>query len=64
VMRVAGLAQLPLVDRLRRVDLLVHERGEALLELDTALTWLEIHRFSFDGEDIEDKLYGWVGSAM
>ena len=47
VMRVAGLAQLALVDRLGRVDLLVHERAEALLELDTALTWLEIHRSSF-----------------
>ena len=47
VVRVAGLAQLARVDRLRGVDLPLHECGQALLELDTALTWLEIHRFSF-----------------
>jgi hypothetical protein len=48
MVRVVGLAQLTLVDRLRRIDLLVHERAETLLKLDTALTWLEIHRSSFE----------------
>ncbi len=44
VMRVAGLAQLALVDLLRRVDVLVHERRQALLEVRTTLAWLEVHR--------------------
>ena len=43
---VAGLVQLALVGRLGRVDVLVHERGQALLELGAALAWLEVHRVS------------------
>ena len=39
--------QLALVDLLRRVDVLVHERRQALLELRAALAWLEVHRLSF-----------------
>src|ERR1700682_241165 len=41
---VAGVAQLALVGLLGRADVLVHERHQALLELGTALAWLEVHR--------------------
>ncbi len=44
VVRVAGLGALALVDLLGRVDVLVHERAQALLELGTALARLEVHR--------------------
>jgi hypothetical protein len=47
VMGIAGVAQLALVHGLRRIDVLLHERVEALFEFRTALAWLEVHRFSF-----------------
>ncbi len=40
---VAGLAQLALVDGLGRVDVLVHERAQALDEFGATLTRLEVH---------------------
>src|SRR5581483_9783901 len=46
VVRVAGVVQLLLVDALGRVDVLVHEGAETLLELKTALARLEVHRSS------------------
>ncbi len=49
VVGVAGVPQLALVDLLGGIDVLVHERGEALLELRAALAWLEVHRVSFVG---------------
>ncbi len=38
--------QLAVVDRLGREDVLVHERGQALLEFGAALAWLKVHRVS------------------
>src|SRR5439155_4330529 len=44
--RVAGLAHLLLVDGLGGIDVLVHERGEALLVVLAAVGQLEVHAFS------------------
>jgi len=39
--------ELALIERLRRIDMLLHERREALLEFGTALAWLKVHHLSF-----------------
>ncbi len=46
VVGIAGLAQLALVDRFGRIDVLIHELVEALLELLAAWTGLEVHRLA------------------
>src|SRR4030088_1629354 len=47
MVRVARFAKLALVQLLGGVDMLVHERREALLEFGAALAWLEVHRSPF-----------------
>lgn len=42
-MRIARLVQLLLVDALGRVDELIHERGQPLLEVPAAVAVLEVH---------------------
>jgi hypothetical protein len=47
VVWVAGFAQLALIDGLGGVYVLLHERAQALLELQTALAGLKIHGSPF-----------------
>jgi hypothetical protein len=54
--RVARVVQLLCVDLLGRVDVLVHERTQAPLELGAALARLEVHRLSFGL--MADRVYG------
>src|SRR6202035_5867230 len=45
-MGVSRLLALLLIELLGRIDVLVHERRETLLEFGTALARIEVHRFS------------------